>query len=53
MLGSFLRATSGPILTDSLLVFYLTGSLLHVASTLLGHVMSGRSSTKQGKLADA
>lgn len=53
MSGSFIRATSALVVADSLLTFHLTGSLLHAASTLLGHVMSGLSSTRQGETADA
>lgn len=52
MSGSFIRTTSALVVADSLLAFQLTGSLLHAASTLLGHVMSGLSSTRQGETAD-
>lgn len=53
MSGSFIRATSALVVADSLLAFHLTGSLLHAASTLLGHVLSGLSSTRQGETANA
>ncbi|AQS85969.1 hypothetical protein A0U92_15735 [Acetobacter aceti] len=42
MFGPFLRATSGPVVADSLLVFHLTGSLLHAAFAFLGYVISDR-----------
>ncbi|MFT8957689.1 MAG: hypothetical protein ABF917_08370 [Gluconobacter oxydans] len=53
MFGPFIGATSGPAITEGLLAFHLTGSLLHVAGVLLGHVMSGPSFTRQGETADA
>ncbi|AQS90510.1 hypothetical protein A0U94_05520 [Gluconobacter albidus] len=43
MFGSLIRITSGSAITDGLVAFHLTGSLLHVASTLLGHMFSGLS----------
>ncbi|MBS1022209.1 hypothetical protein JK207_09260 [Gluconobacter cerinus] len=53
MSGSFIRATSALVVADSLLAFHLTGSLLHTAFALLGHIMSALSSTRQGETADA
>ncbi|MBF0891144.1 hypothetical protein HKD28_06855 [Gluconobacter sp. LMG 1744] len=53
MFGSLIRTMSGPIVTDSLLAFHLSGSLLNVVSILIGHVISGPSSSDRGKLTDA